>query len=304
MSVALRSSLLLAPLVLVALWGIIHTPDPFTPDDDGDIELSSLPPLPGWATGKLPDFAGYRDTNEKKDAFFAYVYARTVLANSRILLERQHLEQLSRKDTLDTTETQWLARQAERLRVDEEAGSEEMFALLKRRLDAVPPSLVLAQAANESAWGTSRFARRGNNLFGQWCFSPGCGVVPNSRPEGASYEVAAFPSPYHSVRSYLQNLNRHPTYQILRDVRAQARRAGREPTGHDLAAGLEGYSERGEEYIEELRSMMSFNNLARYDTLYREKIGAGSDPAQLMQLARAPREQLLPGANKPEAEAE
>ena len=170
--------------------------------------------------------------------------------------------------------------------MDHEPGSDDQFALLRKRLDVVPPSLILARAANESAWGTSRFATKGNNLFGQWCFSKGCGLVPRGRAEGASHEVAKFSSPYRSVRAYIQNLNRHPTYQLLRDVRLEDRRENAPLSGLELAEGLRGYSERGEEYIEEIRAMIHYNNLEFYDDDFRSVV-RNLEPGSLEQLAPA-----------------
>lgn len=297
MSAGSKSLLLIVPFTLAAMWGVIHTPPPPEPrgeDAEEDLALASLPELPRWIQAPLPDFQGYADITEKKSAFFSYLYSRTVLVNSRILLQRQHLIGLRSKDTLTNEDITWLARQAERLRVDEEGGSEEMFQRLLRRLDTIPPSLVLAQAANESAWGTSRFARQGNNLFGQWCFSRGCGLVPLSRPEGASYEVARFRTPYHSVRAYVQNLNRHPAYHELRVLREQAHQRGEYPTGSELAAGLSDYSARGQEYVRELRSMIRYNNLVWYDQLYRDIIVSRDNVSSLLELATAPEEALQP----------
>ncbi len=300
MSAGLRSILLFAPLIAAGLWGAFYAPPPYDPGaEEHDIDLATLPPLPGWIREPMPDFELYHDVTEKKAAFFSYVYSRTVLANSRILLERQHLSNLQDQATLTKVEKSWLARQAKRLRVDEEVGSAEMFSLLLKRLDTIPPSLVLAQAANESAWGTSRFARQGNNLFGQWCFSAGCGLVPLGRPEGASYEVAAFSSSYQSVRGYIQNLNRHPSYQQLRDLRHQARNRNHHPTGIELAAGLEGYSERGDEYIREIRAMIRYNNLPWYDQRYRDTIVTRDNITALIDLATAPEEQLQPDYQEP-----
>lgn len=295
MSAGLRSLMLFAPLAAAALWGALHTPAPLeTREADDDIELGILPVLPDWIREPLPNFDRYPDVTEKKAAFFSYLYSRTVLVNSRILLERQRLHDLQGKSELGEEDVEWLAAQAARLRIDEDNGSDEMFRLLLRRLDTVPPSLVLAQAANESAWGTSRFAREGNNLFGQWCFSPGCGLVPLGRPEGASYEVARFRSAYHSVRSYVQNLNRHPSYQVLRDRRAAARENNERPTGVQLAAGLGSYSERGDAYIQEIRHMIRQNNLVWYDQKYRDTIDSRDNIERLLELATAPEEHLQP----------
>ena len=297
MSAGIRAGLLLFPLVAFAIWGIFHVPSPHNqmPGAGEDITLDALPSLPHWAEAKLPDFSSYQDVSGKKKAFFSFLYPRIVLANSRILIERQYLETLNRKESLSESETSWLARQAERLRVDEDPGSDEMFRRLQARLDVIPPSLVMAQAANESAWGTSRFARRGNNLFGQWCFSKGCGVVPKGREEGKSHEVAAFSSPYRSITGYIQNLNRHPSYQQLRDLRRKARENGRFASGAALAAGLTSYSERGNEYISELRSMIRYNKLADYDHEFRDAV-LENGTRELVQLASSSEETaLLPG---------
>jgi Bax protein len=290
-----RALMLLVSLVLFALAGALYVP-PDSSDEDGEVVLASLPRLPAWAQGDLPDFSVYRDTTERKVAFFSFLYPRIVLANSRILLEREYLESLASKTELSNREEKWLAEQAQRLRVDAVPGSDEQFALLRKRLDVIPPSLILAQAANESAWGTSRFATEGNNLFGQWCFSKGCGLVPLSRVEGASHEVARFSSPYQSVRSYIQNLNRHPTYQLVRELRLQNRQADKPLSGLEMAEGLLGYSERGEEYIKEIRSMIRYNNLEFYDHEFRKLLG-NRTLNTFEQLASADADTtLLPGA--------
>jgi Bax protein len=134
------------------------------------------------------------------------------------------------------------------------------------RVDVVPPSLAIAQSANESAWGTSRFARKGYNFFGQWCYRKGCGLVPKKRDANKTHEVAAFDSPQESVKMYIRNLNSNRAYKSLRDLRAKLRRSNKPVTGHELAAGLKRYSERGLEYVRELREMISYNKLAVYDT--------------------------------------
>ena len=126
--------------------------------------------------------------------------------------------------------------------------------------------MVLAQAANESAWGTSRFSLVANNLFGQWTFIPGQGIIPKDRPEGETYEVRKFSTVYDSVRSYLLNLNTHQAYQQLRQLRTASRVNGQNPKGLKLAEGLLRYSTRGEDYVKELQAMIRFNQLSRFTT--------------------------------------
>jgi len=297
-----RVLLLLIPLVLAATTGGMYTPPEKHPDNSRrhtstNMPVTALPPLPAWAKASLPDFTRYQGTAERKRAFFSFLYPRIVLANSRILLEREYLDFLAGKGTLTDRELAWLSEHASRLRIEEENGSDAQFALLRKRLDVIPPSLILAQAANESAWGTSRFAVEGNNLFGQWCFTRGCGLVPLNRADRADHEVAVFASPFQSVRAYIQNLNRHPAYQQVRDIRQQDRLAGRALSGTDLAAGLLAYSERGAEYIEEIRTMIRHNNLEFYDKEFRALLGVRTADAFLRLASARAGTTLLPDAD-------
>lgn len=244
-------------------------------------ELVEKPDLPAWRLAPLPDFNQYSAGAERKEAFFGFLFPRIVLANLEILRKREGVRALKREDKLSDAQEQWLERHAERLRVDRD--DEAFFEKLLKRLDIIPPSLMMAQAANESAWGTSRFATRGNNLFGQWCFSKGCGIVPGQRTEGMSHEVAAFEHPYASIRSYMTNLNRHNAYSPLRAIRTQQRNRGEFPDGKRLAGGLELYSERGSEYVHEIRAMISYNNLEDYDARLKTIISTNAPLEELQQ---------------------
>lgn len=190
-------------------------------------------------------------------------------SNRDILADRARLaglvERLQAGKSLKARDLKWLRKQGERYNVaEEDLQTLDGLQQLRRRMDIIPADLALAQAAMESAWGTSRFAKEGNNYFGQWCFKAGCGLVPNKRPEGASYEVATFDSAADSVRGYMDNLNSHRRYRQLRSLRQQAREAQRDPDGHTLAAGLEGYSTIGEQYIRAIRGLIKSNELSRF----------------------------------------
>jgi Bax protein len=137
--------------------------------------------------------------------------------------------------------------------------------LLLHRVDVLPPSLVLAQAANESAWGTSRFAREGFNLFGQWCFEEGCGLVPDRRRPSDKHEVKSFASVEEAVHAYFRNLNTFPSYQGLRRIRQDLRDGEKPIDGLSLSGGLRSYSERGDAYIADLRKMIEHNGLLHRD---------------------------------------
>ena len=150
------------------------------------------------------------------------------------------------------------------------------------RLDEVPAGLALGQAAYESGYGTSRFAIQANALFGQWTFD-GSGLAPEEQRKAlGNYGIAVFNWPFDSVRSYILNLSRHPAYEEFRRLRAAARADSRPLDSMELAAGLVNYSERGQEYVDTLRSIMRVNNLLLADnSRLRDEpvtfvIGAGS----------------------------
>lgn len=216
-----------------------------------------------------PDFTVYEDIEERKDVFFGYFLPLVELRNEEILELRAELQQLyGRVGSLSGRQQSRVEQVAADYGVEDFNIAEEAdWKTLIRRVDVVPPSLALAQAANESAWGTSRFAREGNNYYGHWCFVAGCGLIPDSRLEGANHEVAAFDSALHSVQRYIRNLNSHEAYTQLRLKREQLRDSGRPITGLELAEGLGRYSERGDAYIEELRAMIRFNNLDELDEM-------------------------------------
>ena len=190
--------------------------------------------------------------------------------NQRILALRQDLLDLSgRLDSgigLDRVQRERLRQLARTYRIEgnplEDAGVREA---LIRKVDSVPASLALAQAANESAWGKSRFAREGNNLFGIWTYDEDKGIVPRRRTPGKKHLVRRFDSIGESVRYYLHTLNSHPAYESMREIRAGMRASGQAPDPLLLAAGLTGYSAKGEQYVELIRDMIRRFDLAVYD---------------------------------------
>lgn len=247
-----------------------------------------MPPVPDWARQGLPDLSSFQDSTKKKSAFFSFLYPRVVLADARVLALRKHLLRIAAKKSLSQADQNWLASQAKRLDIDAPAGSSKQIDLLRRRLDIVPPSLVLAQAANESGWGSSRFARKGNNLFGQWCFDKGCGLVPKARDDGKHHEVAAFSDPYQSIRSYIANLNRNQSYVALRVKRQIMRKHDKFPTGMTLALKLNNYSQKGSRYIRQIRFLIQNNHLEAYDHHFKSMLARGLDADKLSRLAGEP----------------
>ena len=132
----------------------------------------------------------------------------------------------------------------------------------------IPASLALAQGAEESGWGTSRFAAAGNAIYGQWTWGKNAIVPEQQRKELGNYGIAAFESLQESISAYMLNLNTHNAYSDLRSRRAELRSKGEQVTGAILAGTLTRYSERGEAYIQTLRDMMEYNRLSPLDDAY------------------------------------
>lgn len=213
---------------------------------------------------QLPDFVAIKDVRERKQRFFGFLRPIIEVENARVRRERESMLavnlRLDRGEKLTEEERTWLFKLAMNYNVSmQDESDEQAWKLLKRRVDTVPFRLALAQAANESNWGRSRFAREGLNLFGQWCFTPGCGLVPKHRETGLTHEVAVYPSVNASVAAYIRSINRVQMYTPLRTLRRQIRRSGEKPTAIELAGGLKGYSERGQDYVDEIRAMIRAN---------------------------------------------
>jgi len=223
----------------------------------------------------LPDFAGYSQVSEKKQAFFDYLLPRVTAANQQVRAERVRLQTLKQQleegdglsSGLSTESVAFIRKSSSRYRVPnrDSLSEQEVLNQLMDRVDEIPPSLVLAQAANESAWGTSSFARHQLNLFGIWCYTENCGVVPRHRADGATHQVAAFESVQDCIDYYLLNLNSHPAYATLRALRSDLRTKQEILSGERLAPGLLKYSQRGQLYVDELIEMIRFNHLDRLD---------------------------------------
>lgn len=225
---------------------------------------------------KLPDFAKIVDVKQKKEAFFTTLYPLIEEENKHVLKIRNAIVALQEIPFIELKPQQltWISDTAKYYRVESEVVNENTLDLLLKRVDTIPPSLALTQAAIESGWGSSRFSNKGNNLFGQWCFSKGCGMVPSSRDSGKTHEVAKFDSVNHAVRAYIKNLNTNSAYQKLRDKRASIRAQNGEITGIALAQTLTEYSEEREKYITKVTKFINQNKLQRFTQQFNESLVA------------------------------
>lgn len=220
--------------------------------------------VPRIFLSSLPiDIADVTLTEKRKRAFVKVMLPHILRENERITEDRERLltlhERLQLGRALSARDQEWLEQLAERYGLEEVDTAE-----LLNRVDVIPPSLALAQAVEESGWGTSRFALLGNAVFGQWTWTPGNGIVPENRPDGETYEVQRFKSLENSVAAYMRNLNSKASYREFRDKRAAMREQG-DIDGYQLAGHLQRYSVRGADYIRTIRSIMRSNNLEMFD---------------------------------------
>lgn len=195
-----------------------------------------------------PNFAEIKDTHTKKQAFFNYLRPFIVAENDKMLALRELIKNGKRQEELTALCSSY--------RVAPCTTQQLLY-----HIDIIPESMSLAQAAMESAWGTSRFATDANNYFGEWCFVRGCGLVPSSRQDGAIHEVASFKSAQESVASYFRNINRHSAYEPVRRLRFEQRQQDETPSGYVMVGGLTRYSGIGHHYIDELRAVIRVNDL-------------------------------------------
>jgi Bax protein len=201
-----------------------------------------------------------------QETFINQILPKIIQVNDRIHKNRQQLQkfykQYQQKKPLDDAQKQWLSQLAQTYGVsDFNIKTRLDWQLLLQRVDVIPPALVLAQAINESNWGRSRFAEKGNNFFGQWCYQKGCGLVPKRRPPGGHYEVKTFASAKASIIAYMHNLNTNRHYLALRQIRHKLRAKDKPLSAIKLAEGLGHYSSRGSAYIKSLEEIIHHNNL-------------------------------------------
>lgn len=200
----------------------------------------------------------------KKELFFKLMTPLILIANEKIKNERIILKNTD----ISSSEFKIIALKYRVIKDNQTALDETLRETLLQRVDIIPPSLALAQAAEESGWATSRFAYEGNAFFGQWDYS-GKGMKPlQQRAHLGNYGVARFASPLNSVESYMLNINRNKAYQNLRTLRAQQRINNQPVSGYLLAETMDKYSERGLAYVAGLRSMISHNKLTKIDNAY------------------------------------
>jgi len=198
-------------------------------------------------------------TKKRKDFFIQIILPLIIQENNNIKLDRQTLFNIINKSNNSATEIQWLEKKYKQYGVK----SNDLFTL-KIRMDVIPVSLAIAQAAKETGWGTSRFAQEGNALFGQWTWS-GEGLKPKDAEKGDGHKVMKFNVLQASVRAYQRNLNTHSTYKDFRKARAEFRDLDKPLDSIELSKYLNKYAETGNQYVEVLKKIIQQNNLQDFD---------------------------------------
>ena len=209
---------------------------------------------------KLPkDLKTLGDTKKKRELFIKIVLPLILDENNKITEDRKKLFKILGKNFNTVGERVWLKRRFKEYKIDDRDLSK-----LKMRMDIIPVSIALAQAANESGWGTSRFALEGNALFGQWTWSKK-GISPKNKDPDQSHKILQFQVLKASVKAYKNNLNTHNAYKEFREVRAQLRQENKQIIGLDLIKYLKAYAADGERYVLIIEDIIEKNSLTDFD---------------------------------------
>ena len=205
------------------------------------------------------DLDNLQNVEIKKETFIKIVLPLVVAENEKILDDKQKLEKLIEKKFTSDLEKQWLRQKLLEYKVKKGNLDELMI-----RMDIIPVSIALAQAAKESGWGTSRFALEGNAIFGQWTWD-GQGIAPLERDSNKSHKILKFPILRASVKAYQNNLNTHKSYSKFREKRKKLREKNKSITGLDLTDTLKNYAQTGSEYTKILNQIITQNKLSDFE---------------------------------------
>ncbi|MDO7977876.1 glucosaminidase domain-containing protein [Oceanotoga teriensis] len=198
------------------------------------------------------NFKNIPDVNKKKEMFVQIVLPIILKINKEISFERDKLFFYIKNDMNDEIE------------ILKEKYSAKNIEDLKIKINTIPVHIAIGQSAKESGWGSSRFTVEGNNIFGEWTFEPGTGIVPSGRPEGATYEVKKFDNIEQSMKSYAEKLNTLDYYEDFRLIRSGKIKDKR------YEDGLLYYSQQRELYVSSLKSLIDSNNFEKYSDYYLE----------------------------------
>ena len=199
------------------------------------------------------------NVKKRKELFIQIILPLIIQENNNIRLDRKTLFNIINKNINTESEQKWLEKKFKQYGVNSRD-----ISVLKIRMDEIPTSLAIAQAAKETGWGTSRFAQEGNALFGQWTWS-GEGLKPKDAKKGEDHKVMKFNVLQASVRAYQRNLNTHSTYKDFRRARAEFRDLNKPLDSMELSKYLNNYAETGNQYVDVLQKIIMQNKLKDFD---------------------------------------
>jgi len=199
------------------------------------------------------------NSKKRKDFFIQIILPLVIKENNNIRADRNKLFSILNKSKNTNIEKKWLNAKFKQYGV-----VNKDLSTLKIRMDEIPISMAIAQAAKETGWGTSRFAQEGNALFGQWTWS-GEGIKPSDADDDSTHKIMKFNILQASVKAYQRNLNTHSSYKAFRSARAELRSDGKKLDSIALSEHLDKYAETGKEYIKILQQIIRQNNLTDFD---------------------------------------
>lgn len=224
------------------------------------------------AKGLPSEYYVIKDIKKSKKYFFEYLYTLIKNENLNILQERNLVLTLLNSNilTIDMNSPTFakLLEIKKKYRIKKLFSKEEYLS----KIDFVPPSMALAQAAVESGWGKSRFIKEANNIFGHWTYNPKIGMMPEQRDEDATHFIRIFKNLQHSISAYMLNLNRNRAYKEFQVKREQEREKSNELNGLTLSQTMLNYSGIGHDYLGILRNVITKNKLEAYDKKFYKEI--------------------------------
>ncbi|MGM0518953.1 MAG: glucosaminidase domain-containing protein [Campylobacterota bacterium] len=211
-------------------------------------------------------------TEDRKEYFYNYFYELIKNENKKILKEREFIKSFLNKNILsinfDSPNFEKLLEIKEKYKIDKLLSVDVYL----KKIDVIPPSMALAQAAVESGWGKSRFIKEANNVFGHWTYNPQIGMMPLSRDEDATHYIRIFKTIQDSISAYMLNLNRNNAYKEFQNLRYKQREQNQLPNGLKLSQTMLKYSGIGHNYLEILGNLIKNSNLQKYDEMFYNEI--------------------------------
>ncbi len=225
-----------------------------------------------FAKGMPKEYFEIKNKEKAKAYFFEYIYKLNKNENEKILEERSFIKKYLNSSLLNIN-----PQSSEFLRlinIKEKYRVKKLYDLSSymKKIDVIPPSMALAQAAVESGWGKSRFIRVANNIFGHWTYNPKIGIIPKKREEGQRHFIRVFKTMQDSIKAYMLNLNRNTAYKSFQNKRYQSRLEKQNPMGIDLSQTMINYSGIGKEYLSILKTVIKKNKLEKYDNKFYQQI--------------------------------